>query len=157
MAFKNSKLYSMVTMTCPRCHKGDLFKTKSAYMKGMADTNLKCSNCSEDFKREPGFYFGAAYVSYALTVALWVAVFVALVTFDAIGLIDFSFFEDAILFLVVGVLALLIFMPIMYRLSRSMWIHMFVKYRPDAIEYNEKKAQERLARKEEATLRQSSH
>lgn len=157
MAFKDSKLYSMMAMSCPRCHKGDLFKTKSAYMKGMADINSNCSHCGEDFKREPGFYFGAAYVSYALTVALWVAVFVALVTFDAIGLIEFSFFDDAILFLVIGVLALLIFMPIMYRLSRSMWIHMFVKYRTDAIEYNEKKAKERLARKEEAIRRQSAH
>lgn len=156
MAFKDSKLYSMVTMTCPRCHKGDLFKTKSAYKKGMADINSKCANCKEDFNREPGFYYGAAYVSYGLTVALWVAVFVALATFDAIGLISFSFFKDAILFLVVGVIALLALMPIMYRWSRSMWIHMFVKYRPDAIKFNEEKAKERLARKDEAIQRKQS-
>ena len=157
MAFKDSKFYSMMAMTCPRCHKGDLFKTKSAYKKGMADINPKCSHCAEDFIREPGFYFGAAYVSYALTVALWVAVFVALVTFDAIGLIEFSFFADAILFLVIGVLALLVFMPVMYRLSRSMWIHMFVKYRPDAIAYNVEKAKERESRKEEAMRKQLTH
>lgn len=156
MAFKDSKIYSMVAMTCPRCYKGDLFKTTSAYKKGMADINSKCSNCGEDFNREPGFYYGAAYVSYGLTVALWVAVFVALATFDAIGLISFSFFQDAILFLVVGTITLLALMPILYRLSRSMWIHMFVQYRPDAIEFNEEKARARLARKEEAIERQQS-
>ena len=42
----------------------------------------------EDFEREPGFYFGAAYVSYALTVALWVAVLVAMMAFDAWGWMD---------------------------------------------------------------------
>ena len=147
----------MVALKCPRCHEGDLFKTKSAYTKGMAEINSKCSNCGEDFNREPGFYYGAAYVSYSLTVALWVAVFVALATFDAIGLINFSFFQDAILFLIVGVIALLALMPVMYRLSRSMWIHMFVQYRPDAIEFNAEKERQRLARKEEAVRRQSIH
>ena len=146
MGFKNSKLYAMVAMTCPRCHKGDLFKTKSAYKKGMAEMNPKCSHCGEDFGREPGYYYGAAYVSYGLTVALWVAVFVAFTTFDALGLMAFSFFEDAILYLIAGVLSLLILMPVLYRLSRSMWIHMFVKYRADAVEFNEEKKRARKER-----------
>src|SRR5690554_5040406 len=146
MGFKNSKLYAMVAMTCPRCHKGDLFKTKSAYTKGMAEMNPKCSYCGEDFGREPGYYYGAAYVSYGLTVALWVAVFVAFTTFDALGLMAFSFFEDAILYLIAGVLSLLILMPVLYRLSRSMWIHMFVKYRADAVEFNEEKKRARKER-----------
>lgn len=152
MAFKDSKLGSMLTLTCPRCREGKLFITKSAYRKGMADMHKSCPNCGEDFSREPGYYYGAAYVSYGLTVALWVAVFVALVTFDAIGLIDFTFFDDTVLFLVVGVSLLLLTMPIIYRLSRSMWIHMFVKYRADAVEFNQKKKEEREARKKIASL-----
>ena len=48
----------------------------------------KCPKCSEDFFREPVFYFGAAYVSYALTVALWVAVLVALYTFSILGFLS---------------------------------------------------------------------
>lgn len=146
MGFKNSKLYAIMAMTCPRCHKGDLFRTKSAYTKGMAEMNQKCSHCGEDFVREPGYYYGAAYVSYSLTVALWVAVFVALTTFDAIGLMSFSFFYDAILYLIVGVVSLLLLMPVLYRLSRSIWIHIFVKYRADAVEYNEEKKREREER-----------
>ncbi len=148
MAFKDSKLGSVLTLTCPRCHKGDLFITKTAYQKGMAEMHTSCPNCGEDFLREPGYYYGAAYVSYALTVALWVAVFVALITFDAIGFISFSFFEDTVLFLVVGVSVLLLLMPVIYRLSRSMWIHMFVKYRDDAVEFNRKKKKDREERQE---------
>lgn len=115
----------------------------------MAEMHQKCTHCGEDFTREPGYYYGAAYVSYGLTVALWVAVFVALATFDAIGLIEFSFFDDAVLYLIVGVLLLLILMPVIYRLSRSMWIHMFVKYRADAVEFNEEKKRARELRRME--------
>lgn len=136
----------MLTLTCPRCRKGKLFKTRSAYRIDMTEMNKRCAHCDEDFVREPGYYFGAAYMSYALAVALWVAVFVALATFDAIGWIEFSFFNDAIFFLIVGAGCLILLMPPIYRLSRSMWIHTFVKYRPDAVEYNQAKKKERELR-----------
>ncbi len=83
-----------------------------------------CPVCGEDFLREPGFYFGAAYVSYALTIALWVAVLVALMCFDWWGLIKFSFFEDVTLFLSTGITLLLVLLPLIARLSRSIWLHM---------------------------------
>ena len=133
----------MVALTCPRCRKGKLFKTKSAYRRDMTDMNKRCAHCDESFVREPGYYFGAAYMSYALAVALWVAVFVALITFDAIGWMEFSFFNDAIFFLIVGSVSLIVLMPPIYRLSRSMWIHTFVKYRTDAVEFNLAKKKKR--------------
>ncbi len=134
-----SKIISMITFTCPRCHKGKLFKKRNAYSRGMAEMNKVCPHCSELFEKEPGFYYGAAYVSYALTVALWVAVFVALITFDALGLISFTFFDNPITFIVVGVVTLLILLPLIYRLSRSIWIHLFVGFRKDAVGFNEAK------------------
>lgn len=118
--------------------------------------NSKCAHCGEDFGREPGYYFGAAYVSYGLTIALWVAVFVAFTTFDAIGLMSFSFFDDAVLYLVIGVALLLILMPVIYRLSRSMWIHMFVKYRADAVEFNQEKKRAREERRIEK-IQEATH
>ena len=42
----------------------------------------ECAVCGEDFARELGFYFGAAYMSYALTVTLWIVLSVALTCFD---------------------------------------------------------------------------
>ncbi len=86
-----------------------------------------CPVCGEDFLREPGFYFGAAYVSYGLTVALWVAVLVALVCFDWWGLLQFSFFEDVTLFLTTGISLLIALLPLIARLSRSMWLHMMTR------------------------------
>jgi len=112
----------------------------------------KCSNCGEPFQREPGFYYGAAYVSYALTIALWVAVLVALIVFDAVGLISFSFMENPILFLSIGIGLLLALLPVLYRLSRAIWINIFVKYRDDAIEFNKN----RMAEKEEKRKKRQS-
>ena len=92
----------------------------------------ECPVCKEDFNREPGFYFGAAYVSYALTVALWVAVYVALFTFDYIGWIQFQIWEDPIFFMVTGIALLLVLLPVLVRQSRVIWINFFVHYRPEA-------------------------
>ena len=102
MSWNFSNLRSLLYCQCPQCHSGDLFVERNAYrLRRMADMNSKCTVCDEDFQREPGFYFGAAYVSYALTVALWVAVLVALTTFDAVGLIEFGFYTHVVTFLTV--------------------------------------------------------
>ncbi len=111
---------------CPYCHQGHLYESKAAYSKQFMQMKPACGTCGGDFKREPGFYFGAAYVSYALTVALWVAVVVALTVFDAIGLMEYTFFDYPLLTIGIGVLLLFLLLPVIYRLSRSMWIHMFV-------------------------------
>ena len=89
-----------------------------------------CPVCGEDFSREPGFYFGAAYVSYALTVALWVAVLVALTCFELWGLLQFSFFEDVGMFLSTGIALLILLLPVIARLSRSIWLHMMTRRKP---------------------------
>lgn len=120
------KLKSIISFSCPRCSKGKLFTHPSSYRKGMAEMNLSCANCGLNFKREPGFYYGAAYVSYALTVALWVAWLVALMVFDAIGFVHFAIRDHAIFYLVSGVILLLLLLPLIYRISRAIWIHLFV-------------------------------
>lgn len=147
MGLKGTKIYSILTFTCPRCQEGKLFVKSSAYSKGMTEMNKKCPHCGEPFEREPGFYYGAAYVSYALTVALWIAVLVALIVFDAIGLIEYSFTENPILFLSLGIGLLLVLLPVLYRLSRAIWINFFVKYREDAIAFNKAREAEKEAKR----------
>lgn len=104
-----------------------MFKHR-AYSLKFAELYSSCKVCGEDFRREPGFYFGAAYVSYGLTVALWIAVYVAMATFDSLGFISFHIFEDPLLFMAVGCLVLLLLFPLLYRWSRAFWIGMFVPY-----------------------------
>lgn len=82
----------------------------------------KCPSCGQRFELEPSFYFGAMYVSYAQQVAWFVVVFISIeVLFSG---------TDLVWYLVsVGVLSIVLF-PFTFRLSRSIWIHFFVKYDP---------------------------
>lgn len=95
--------------------------------KTVGQMHNECPACKEDFKREPGFYFGAAYVSYALTIAIWVAVLVALYTFSSMGFYEFGFLSHPTIFLASGITTLIIMLPIIYRVSRSIWLALFVK------------------------------
>ena len=129
MAWKDTKLYSTLSMKCPKCHSGDLFVKRNAYdLKNVGKMHSACKHCGENFLREPGYYFGAAYVSYAVTVALWVALLVALITFDALGWIEYGFYTHPMTLLITGIVFLIILLPLIYRVSRSIWINMFVRY-----------------------------
>ena len=122
---------SMLGNRCPGCREARLFKVRNPYrLRSINDMHAACPKCGEDFLREPGFYFGAAYVNYALTVALWVAVLVALYVFGDLGWVPFTgMFDQPELFLFTGVVTLLVLLPPLQRLSRSIWIHFFVRYR----------------------------
>ena len=122
---------SMLGNRCPGCREARLFKVRNPYrLRSINDMHPACPQCGENFLREPGFYFGAAYVNYALTVALWVAVLVALYVFGDLGWVPFTgMFDQPELFLGTGVLTLLVLLPPLQRLSRSIWIHFFVRYR----------------------------
>jgi hypothetical protein len=50
-----------------------------------------------------------------------------LLTFDAWGLITFSFFTHVGTFLTTGIALLVLLLPLIYRLSRSIWVSMFTK------------------------------
>ena len=51
---------------CPCCSYGRLFRA-------MFQTHESCSACGERFDREPGQWFGAIYINFALSSALAVA------------------------------------------------------------------------------------
>ena len=91
---KKNRLGALLSNRCPKCYEGKLFLSSAYNLKRVSEMPAECPVCGEDFAREPGFYFGAAYVSYALTVALWIALFVALTCFDWWGWMAFSFFDD---------------------------------------------------------------
>ena len=126
-------LPSVLQLKCPKCRKGDLFVNKSSYKyKGFFDMPKRCLKCGQDFEIETGFYYGAMYVSYALTIAITVAVFVALTVFNAFSIIPFLIFD---------VIALVLTMPYVTRVSRSIWIALMIKYDANAIKNHERKTQ----------------
>ncbi len=106
--------------TCPRCRQGQLFIEPFVLKKPLA-MNETCSNCNLDFEPEPGFYFGAMFVSYIITSFLFLAVALFLVFkegWSADGAMGIVLLIGAIIYLKI------------LRLSRSLYIHMLVKFRP---------------------------
>lgn len=86
-----------------------------------------CTVCGQPMEIEVGFYYGTGYVSYALTVAISVAVFVAYWVLFGISINDNSLFY----YLGVDIAILILALPYIMRLSRSIWLSFFVKYEPD--------------------------
>ncbi len=121
-------LRSSLLLRCPHCHQSSLFTNPKVYTwTQIGEMKNSCEKCNTSFNNEVGFYFGAAYVSYALTVALWVSILVALKVFNVFGWIEFGFLTHPVLFLSVGIVATAVFFPYIFRLSRSIWAHFFIK------------------------------
>ena len=136
-----SYLSSTLNNRCPRCREGKLFVSSNPYdFSNITTMNEHCPVCGQPTEIEIGFYYGTGYVSYALTVAYFVSMFVAWKV-----LIGMTWEQDdnRIFYWLGTTIAVLIFIqPILMRLSRSLWISWFVKYnknwKNEPIQYNER-------------------
>ena len=120
---KGSKLYSILTGTCPRCHQESMYIDGNPYhLTKVYKMHDQCSHCGLRYKIEPSFFYGAMYVSYALGVAFSVAAFV----------ISYLLFKTSLKTSFLAIIAtLVIFMPVIMRLSRNIWINFFISYDKD--------------------------
>jgi len=101
---------------CPRCHQGNIFKNPLRNISKFSQMNQECPICGASFEPEPGFYFGAMFVSYALNVVL----------FAVVGLVLYFLFNPSDVVYVISVgLAALIFTPFFFRLSRILFLYWF--------------------------------
>lgn len=66
----------MLHAKCPRCRRGNLFMNS---MYGFSSQKMfdHCPHCGLRYEVEPGYFYAAMYVGYALNVALAVSVGVA--------------------------------------------------------------------------------
>ncbi|WP_291965711.1 DUF983 domain-containing protein [Maribacter sp.] len=123
MLKKGNKLYSILTGSCPRCHEESMYLDKNPYHMGkIFKMHERCSHCDLKCKIEPSFFYGAMYVSYGVGIAFAVAAFVIAYLFFGAGLIE--------TFIAI-IATLVVFMPVIMRLSRNIWINMFVTYDPN--------------------------
>ena len=126
----NPSFLKLFACKCPRCRKGDMFEDKNPWnLKKTMKMNETCSVCGQPFNIEVGFYFGASYVSYALSIALCVATFVAWWVLIGFSLSDDRFFY----WLTFNAIFLIAMQPYLMRVSRTGWLAFFVKYDPDWI------------------------
>ncbi len=127
MGLKGTKLASVLGISCPRCQETKLFEDSNPYnFSKIFDMPERCKACGQNFEVEPGFYYGAMYVSYGLSIAYLVSVFVAFVVLYP----DFTITE----YLVTAITSLVILTPPFFRISRAIWINFFVSFDPHAVE-----------------------
>src|SRR5688572_26479001 len=60
-------LSAMLHAKCPKCRRGDMFSGRP-YSLATNKINLNCPRCGLYFEIEPGYFYAAMYVSYALNV-----------------------------------------------------------------------------------------
>lgn len=117
---KGTKFYSIFFNKCPRCQTGNFFAVNNPYqLKQFDKMNPQCPCCGERFEREPGYYTGALYVSYAYYTALIVSCFVV---FQVLLALDMTYFLSVL----IGLIILLT--PPVFRLARLTWINFFISY-----------------------------
>jgi uncharacterized protein (DUF983 family) len=125
MLKKGSKLNSILTGSCPKCQEESMYVDSNPYhLKNIYTMHENCSHCGLHYQIEPSFFYGAMYVSYALTVAIGVAAFIIAKVF--IGL-------DLIASFIAIIVALIALMPITARLARNIYINIFVHYDKNAV------------------------
>jgi uncharacterized protein (DUF983 family) len=120
------KFYSVFKGKCPACHQGDIFESGAIYNPKKFDKMYeKCAHCGHKYEIENGFWYGAMYVSYGLTVAFSVATFV----------LTYLIYPDADAWLYFGliVFVLLALVPITFRYSRLIWMNLFTSFNPNKI------------------------
>lgn len=127
---KGSKAYSIFNIKCPKCHESDMFPTGSFSFNQPFKMKERCDKCYEDFFPEPGYYYGAMFVSYIFT-AFFCIGFVLFVHWVLHWSTEVSF---AILLAVLG-----IFFVYIFRLARAFYINLHVHYDPNAIEKGQHK------------------
>jgi hypothetical protein len=133
-------LLSLLGTRCSRCRKGKMFQHPLGLsIKRNMEMHDHCPTCGQPMQIEVGFYYGTGYVSYALTVAISVAVFVAYWVLLGISIDDNSLYY----YLAANLVILILLMPYLMRLSRAIWLSFFVKYDADW-EYKEPPKPERI-------------
>jgi len=121
MFTKGSKLYSIFNNKCPKCQEGDFFSVPNSYdLKNFSKMEKQCKVCDLSYEPEPGYYFGAMYVSYAINVAVFVSVWVACIVLFK----DINVWYQVLASVVIG----LVLTPATFRWARLSWINFFVKY-----------------------------
>lgn len=118
-----NKGLAMLQCKCPRCQSGNMFKYRSTRLTKFMDMNEFCPNCHLRFEIEPGFFWGAMYVSYAITTGLM------LVT---CGILVWGFNDPEFWVYVTSIVTVMLgSLPWVFRYSRVLMLYIFSPIRFD--------------------------
>jgi uncharacterized protein (DUF983 family) len=113
-------LQSILRQVCPRCRSGAIFRLP--LWRGPLAMHERCPVCGLKFEREPGYFLGALYFSYLLSIPPGLLLSLALWRwtgwpFDMV--------------MVGAFVAYLPLVPVVTRWSRVCWMYLDRKFDPD--------------------------
>jgi uncharacterized protein (DUF983 family) len=110
---------------CPRCRKGDIFTYPViGHLFQFNKMNETCPHCEVRLEPEPGFYQGAMYVGYGITVMC-----IMLVSFI---LYFFAGHPSATVYTLTVIGLMIVLIPFNYRYSRIIYLYFFGGIRFDS-------------------------
>ncbi|WP_428328901.1 DUF983 domain-containing protein [Mucilaginibacter sp.] len=116
---------AFVDAKCPRCRRGDMFIAPLLSIKSQA-MHKTCSHCGLTYEREPGYFYVAMFVSYAMFVAEMITMAVA------ISVLTGS--KDPWVYTIIIITVGIILSPFNFRYSRVMllyWLTPGLHYHPE--------------------------
>lgn len=114
----NFSFKAMWNNKCPRCRKGDIF-IKPLDILNPLDMPESCSICGQATEPEPGFYYGAMFLSYGIASLILLPT-----TLFMLFYFKLSFTTT---FIIMGLIVVAGFFKLL-RGSRSLYFHLVVKY-----------------------------
>ncbi|QJD98422.1 DUF983 domain-containing protein [Mucilaginibacter robiniae] len=123
--YTHSAVKAALHCKCPKCRTGNMFTAGSLGLFNQ-EMNKNCSHCGFQFEIEPGYFYVAMFISYAMNVAILVTCAVA--TYILTGS------ENPWLYLVTILLPSLLLSPFTYRYSRVVllfWLTPGVHFEPE--------------------------
>jgi uncharacterized protein (DUF983 family) len=105
---------------CPRCRTGPLFRT--SLWRGFLNMYERCPHCGHKYEREPGYFLGALYFSYALSIPPGLLMVLLIWHFSGW---PFDWSVGA------AFLAYLPLVPLVTRWARVFWMHLDWHFDPD--------------------------
>ena len=104
---------------CPVCGEEKVFSSKGNVLLFKApQMKEQCGKCETRFEKEPGYFVGAMYVSYALCIVEMVITFILC-----------RIFQVPVDYLVYFVtLPILLLWPFNFRMSRVIWMNLFHRF-----------------------------
>jgi uncharacterized protein (DUF983 family) len=117
-----SLVSALLHAKCPKCRQGDMFVHSLTNIARFNQMHQTCPVCNERLEPEPGFYQGAMYVGYALSVAVTAFVFILVFVFNI---------ESMWLPVIIVAAIMVLLIPVNYRYSRVLYLYMFggIQYR----------------------------
>ncbi|MCY7349856.1 MAG: DUF983 domain-containing protein [Cytophagaceae bacterium] len=116
---QRTKFQAMIGGRCPRCRQGKVFMAPWWQVTKFSRMHEHCPHCGLRYEVEPGLFFGAMFISYAISVGIMIG----------IGVLSFVIFNDPdniwLYYIIPITVASLVAVPFNFRISRVIMLHLF--------------------------------